>query len=61
MLGVDGLDGVFTANPLHPASISVGDTTQDFADLNTLAFQTEDMAEGMNAFIEKRKAVFKDG
>jgi enoyl-CoA hydratase len=31
------------------------------ADLNTLAFQTEDMIEGMNAFIEKRKAVFKDG
>jgi enoyl-CoA hydratase len=30
------------------------------ADLNTLAFQTEDAAEGMTAFIEKRKAVFKD-
>lgn len=30
------------------------------ADLNTLAFQTEDMIEGMTAFIEKRKAVFKD-
>jgi len=30
------------------------------ADLNTLAFQTEDVIEGMNAFVEKRKAVFKD-
>jgi len=31
------------------------------ADLSTLAFQTEDATEGMTAFIEKRKAVFKDG
>jgi enoyl-CoA hydratase len=31
------------------------------ADLNTLAFQTEDATEGMTAFIEKRKPVFKDG
>src|SRR5258708_6123199 len=31
------------------------------ADLNTLAFQTEDATEGMTAFIEKRKAMFKDG
>ena len=31
------------------------------ADLSTLAFQTEDSVEGMTAFIEKRKAVFKDG
>ena len=30
------------------------------ADLNTLAFQTEDAVEGMTAFIEKRKPVFKD-
>lgn len=30
------------------------------ADLNTLAFQTEDAAEGMTAFIEKREATFKD-
>jgi len=31
------------------------------ADLSTLAFQTEDAVEGMTAFIEKRRAVFKDG
>jgi enoyl-CoA hydratase len=30
------------------------------ADLNTLAFQTQDAAEGMNAFMEKRKPRFKD-
>ena len=31
------------------------------ADLSTLAFQTQDAIEGMTAFIEKRKAVFRDG
>ena len=30
------------------------------ADLSTLSFQTEDAEEGMAAFAEKRKAVFKD-
>jgi enoyl-CoA hydratase len=30
------------------------------ADLNTLAFQTADAAEGMNAFMEKRKPKFRD-
>ncbi len=29
-------------------------------DLNTLAFETEDATEGMAAFLEKRKAVFRD-
>jgi enoyl-CoA hydratase len=30
------------------------------ADLSTLAFQTRDAAEGMAAFIEKRKPLFRD-
>lgn len=30
------------------------------ADLNALSFQTEDVKEGMTAFIEKREATFKD-
>src|SRR6266478_5455522 len=30
------------------------------ADLNTLAFQTADAVEGMMAFVEKRKPVFRD-
>jgi enoyl-CoA hydratase len=30
------------------------------ADLNTLAFQTQDALEGMNAFMEKRKPKFQD-
>jgi enoyl-CoA hydratase len=30
------------------------------ADLSTLAFQTKDAAEGMQAFIDKRKAEFND-
>lgn len=30
------------------------------ADLNTLAFQTKDVVEGMNAFVDKRQAEFKD-
>ena len=30
------------------------------ADLNTLAFQTQDAVEGMSAFMEKRKPRFKD-
>jgi enoyl-CoA hydratase len=30
------------------------------ADLSTLAFQTEDAEEGMSAFSNKRKAVFRD-
>ncbi len=48
------------------AVMRAGDTPVDAglkieADLNTLAFQTEDMIEGMTAFIEKREAKFKDG
>ena len=30
------------------------------ADLNTLAFQTADVAEGMTAFLDKRQPVFRD-
>ena len=30
------------------------------ADLNTLAFQTADAVEGMTAFLEKPKPVFRD-
>ena len=30
------------------------------ADLNTLAFQTKDATEGITAFLEKRKPVFRD-
>jgi enoyl-CoA hydratase len=30
------------------------------ADLNTLAFQTADAAEGMTVFLEKRQPVFRD-
>jgi enoyl-CoA hydratase len=30
------------------------------ADLNTLAFQTQDAVEGMSAFVEKRKPKFQD-
>jgi len=40
--------------PLH-------DGLQIEADLSTLAFQTRDAIEGMTAFIEKRKPVFRDG
>ena len=40
--------------PLH-------DGLQIEADLSTLAFQTQDAVEGMTAFVEKRKPVFRDG
>ena len=30
------------------------------ADLSTLAYRTRDAEEGMQAFVEKRKAVFRD-
>ncbi|MBT5110329.1 MAG: enoyl-CoA hydratase [Rhodospirillaceae bacterium] len=47
------------------AVLRAGETSLDEglnaeADLNTLAFQTEDAKEGMAAFTDKRPAVFKD-
>jgi enoyl-CoA hydratase len=42
------------------AEVSLQDGLKVEADLSTLAFQTADAAEGMNAFVEKRKPVFKD-
>jgi len=38
----------------------VGEGLKIEADLSTLAFQTEDAVEGMNAFMAKRKPQFKD-
>lgn len=40
--------------------VSLEDGLKAEAELNTLAFQTKDAAEGMDAFIAKRKAVFRD-
>jgi enoyl-CoA hydratase len=40
--------------------VSLADGLNLEAELNTLAFQTADAIEGMTAFIEKRKPVFKD-
>jgi len=40
--------------------VSLDDGLKAEADLNTLAFQTADAKEGMTAFVEKRKTVFKD-
>jgi enoyl-CoA hydratase len=41
--------------------VSLEDGMKIEADLSTLAFQTADSLEGMNAFLEKRKPEFKDG
>lgn len=40
--------------------LPVGEGLKVEADLNTLSFQTEDAVEGLTAFLEKRKPVFKD-
>ncbi|SAL71699.1 short chain enoyl-CoA hydratase [Caballeronia udeis] len=42
------------------AEVSLQDGLKIEADLSTLAYQTADAAEGMSAFVEKRKPVFKD-
>ena len=41
-------------------SATLAEGTAIEADLNTLAFQSEDAAEGMTAFLEKRKPAFRD-
>jgi enoyl-CoA hydratase len=41
-------------------AFSLKDGLEVEADLNTLAFQTADAVEGMMAFLEKRKPVFRD-
>jgi enoyl-CoA hydratase len=40
--------------------LSLEDGLRAEAELNTLAFQTKDATEGMDAFIAKRKAAFRD-
>ena len=45
---------------MRALDVSVVEGLKIEADLNTLAFQTEDSLEGMNAFVDKRDAVFKD-
>lgn len=42
------------------AGVGLQDGLKIEADLSTLAFQTADAAEGMAAFVEKRKPTFKD-
>ena len=45
---------------LRASETSLDEGLMAEADLNTLAFQTEDAREGMEAFLEKRPPVFKD-
>jgi enoyl-CoA hydratase len=45
---------------LRALDCSLDEGLQIEADLSTLAFQTEDAEEGMQAFIEKRKPQFRD-
>jgi enoyl-CoA hydratase len=42
-------------------AFALGEGLEVEADLNTLVFQTQDAVEGMMAFLEKRKPVFRDG
>ncbi len=45
---------------LRAGEVSLEEGLEAEADLSTLAFQTEDAGEGMQAFIDKRKPVFRD-
>jgi enoyl-CoA hydratase len=45
---------------IRALDVSLDDGLKAEADLNTLAFQTADAAEGMEAFIAKRKPAFRD-
>ena len=48
-------------DPPRPRPAAAAKGCEIEADLSTLAFQTADAVEGMTAFIEKRKPVFRDG
>jgi enoyl-CoA hydratase len=51
----------FARNAIHRGlALALREGLQIEADLNTLAFQTADAVEGMTAFLEKRKPVFRD-
>jgi enoyl-CoA hydratase len=45
---------------LRAGEVSLEEGLEAEADLSTMAFQTADAKEGMQAFVEKRKAVFRD-
>jgi enoyl-CoA hydratase len=52
----------FARNAIHRGfALALREGLEIEADLNTLAFQTADAVEGMTAFLEKRKPVFRDG
>jgi enoyl-CoA hydratase len=51
----------FARDAIHRGlAFALRDGLEIEADLNTLAFQTADAVEGMMAFVEKRKPVFRD-
>ena len=52
--------GLARESVMRALDVPVLEGLKSEADLNTLAFQTEDALEGMNAFLEKRKPKFKD-
>jgi enoyl-CoA hydratase len=58
--GMERLAGGVRAAVQRALDLPISEGLKVEADLSTLAFQTEDSVEGMAAFIEKRKPVFKD-